>query len=176
MAAVLIARRFGPTGPVAPEYDVLFPLSGTGFLVALVLGGVAQIILVLMAFFTIILALRLALRRNDLAVIGATLLCSVAAFILLVPGYGPMEAAVRALAWCVCLGLLSMRFGLVAGTVGAFLLGVTDMIPWTTDLSAWYSGRMWLVLGLLGALLVYGVVTALAGRSILRDPMLEGRG
>ena len=37
-------------------------------------------------------------------------------------------------------------------------------------------GRMWLVLGLLGALLVYGVVTALAGRSILKDPMLEGRG
>ncbi|HEV8224512.1 MAG TPA: hypothetical protein VGP74_04580, partial [Rubrobacteraceae bacterium] len=68
------------------------------------------------------------------------------------------------------------RFGLVAGTVGAFLMQVTDMIPWTTDLSAWYSGRMWLVLGLLGALLVYGVVTALAGRSILKDPMLEGRG
>jgi len=177
MAAVLIARRFGPTvGPAAPEYDVLYPLSGTGYLVALVLGVVAQLILVLMAFFTILLALRLALRRNDLAVIGATLLCSVAAFILLVPSYGPLEAAVRATAWCVCLGLLSMRFGLLAGTVGVFLLQVTDMIPWTTDLSAWYSGRMWLVLGLLGALLMYGVVIALAGRSILKDPMLEVRG
>jgi hypothetical protein len=30
------------------------------------------------------------------------------------------------------------------------------------------------VLGLLGVLLIYGVVTALAGRSILKDPIQEG--
>jgi hypothetical protein len=153
---------------------VLYPLSGTGIIVAMVLALAAQIILVLMAFLTIVLALRLAFRRNDLAVIGATLLCTLAAFFLLTSNYGTLGAAFRAGAWAVLLGVVGMRFGLLAAMVGAIVLQATDMIPWTTDLSAWYSGRMWLVLGLLGALLVYGVATALAGRSILKDPIQEG--
>jgi hypothetical protein len=171
-ALLLVSRRFGPSPSYEP--DVLYPLSGTGILVALVLGVAAQIILVLMAFLTIVLALRLAFRRSDLAVIGATLLCALAAFFLLAPNYGTLGAAVRAAAWGVCLGVLSMRFGLLAAMVGAVVVQVMDMIPWTTDLSAWYSGRMWLVLALLGALLVYGLVIALAGRSIFKDPMQEG--
>ena len=128
-----------------------------------------------MAFLTIALALRLALRRSDLAVIGATLMCTLAAFILLAPIYGMLGAAVRAVLWGVNLGVLSMRFGLLASLVGAFVLQVMDMIPWYDSISRpGYSGRMWLVLGLLGALLVYGVVTALAGRSIFKDPIQEG--
>jgi hypothetical protein len=172
-ALMMVARRFGPSSP-SYEPDVLYPLSGPGFVVALVLGVAAQTILVLMAFLTIVLALRLAFRRNDLAVIGATLLSALAAFFLLIPSYGTLGAAVRAVAWGFCLGFLSMRFGLLAAMVGVFVVQVMDMIPWTTDLSAWYSGRMWLMLALLGALLIYGVVTALAGRSILKDPIQEG--
>jgi predicted Ser/Thr protein kinase len=172
-ALLLIAGRFGPSSP-SYDPDVLYPLSGTGIIVAMVLALAAQIILVLMAFLTIVLALRLAFRRNDLAVVGATLLCTLAAFFLLTPNYGTLGAAFRAGAWAVLLGVVGMRFGLLAAMVGAIVLQATDMIPWTTDLSAWYSGRMWLVLGLLGALLVYGVATALAGRSILKDPIQEG--
>jgi protein kinase-like protein len=173
-ALMLVARRVAPTGPPAPDFDVLYSLSGTGILAGVVLNAAAQTILVLMAFFTLVIAFRLAFRRNDLAVIGATLICVFAAFLLLIPSYGTLGAAVRAAAWGACLGVFSVRFGLLAGMTGAFVVQVMDEIPWTTDLSAWYSGRMWLVLALLGALLVYGVVTALAGRSILKDPIQEG--
>jgi hypothetical protein len=173
-ALLVVVRRFAPAGPPAPDYDVLRSLSGTGIVLALVLGLTAQIILVMTAFFTLVVAFRLAVRRNDLAVIAATLICAAGSFFLLIPTYGTLTAAVRAVLWGICLGVLGTRFGLLAALVGGYVIQVMDLIPWTTDLSAWYSGRMWLVLALLGALLVYGVVTALAGRSILRDPIQEG--
>jgi hypothetical protein len=67
--------------------------------------------------------------------------------------------------------MVGVRFGLLAGIVGAFVRVAIDIIPWTMDLSAWYSGRMVLVLGVLAALLAYGLAAALAGRSIFKDPI-----
>jgi hypothetical protein len=170
----LVVRLFVPTEPASPGQEALIALSGTGTAVAMALVSVGQCLLVVMAFFTIVLILQLGVRRSDLAVGLATLLCTVAAFFLLVGSYGPVGATIRAVTWGVCLGYLGPRFGLLASTVGAYVLQVADLIPWTTDISAWYAGRMWLMIALLAALLAYGVANALGGRSILKDPMLEG--
>jgi serine/threonine-protein kinase len=170
---LVVADRLAPDESPVASIQVMQTLSGSGFAVGLILGLAASVIVIVMAFFTIVLALRLVVRRSDVAVVVATLLCTLAAFPLLSPGYGTMGAAVRALAWGGCLGFLGFRFGLLAAFVGAFAFQVPDMIPWTTDLSAWYSGRMLLVLALLAALLVYGLANALGGRSIFRDPIGE---
>lgn len=170
-----IVSRFAETALPIASNEKLLSLAGTGFVLSAVLATPGGCVGAVMAFFTIVLILRLATRRNNVAVVAATLLCGAAAFPLLTPTYSPAEAALRAVAWVVCLGWIGTRFGLFASFVGIFLLQVFDIVPWTTDLSAWYAGRMWLVLALLGALLVYGVVTALGGRSILKDPMLEAR-
>jgi hypothetical protein len=171
-AAQVLATRLGPGGQAAPA-EKLYSLGIPGYIVASLLERPAQCILVVMAFFTIILILRLIVRRDDVAAVLATLACTLAAFPLVFSGSGMASVAVVSLAWGVCLGFLGLRFGLLAAFVGAYIFQVLDLIPWTTHFSDWYSGRMWTALAALAVLLAYGVVTALGGRSILKDPMTE---
>ena len=43
------------------------------------------------------------------------------------------------------------------------------------DLSSWYADRALVPVAILFAMLGYGAATALAGRSILGDPLRDGR-
>ena len=68
---------------------------------------------------------------------------------------------------------VALRFGFLAATIGGSLVQIAAVMPWTTDLSVWYSDRMLVAIAILGSLLVYGFVIALGGRAIFKDPILD---
>jgi hypothetical protein len=68
---------------------------------------------------------------------------------------------------------VALRFGFLATLISAFLVRALENTPWTTHLSAWYSGRTLIVVTLFGALMIYGFLISLGGRSIFRDPIAE---
>jgi serine/threonine-protein kinase len=169
----LAATRLAPTQSTGPPFGIFDSLGGTGYLLAAVLYDAAISVLIALGFFSILLLARLVLRRNDLAVVVAVLVIGLATYFGNLPDLGLIGAAVAALG-SVALAMVGVRFGLLAGFMGAFVRTALDMISWTTDLSAWYSGRMLLLLAVLAMLLMYGVATALAGKSIFKDPIQEG--
>ena len=173
---LLLARRFLPAPPPQPPYNLYDSLTGTGGALGAVLYSAAVAALVVMGYFTVLLLARLTLRRNDLAIAAAIVLNGVYFSFAFSSAFGPVQGIVLAAAWTVGLAWVGLRFGFLAVLVGSFVLQAVPFVPWTTDLSAWYAGRMMLAVALLGALLAYGLVTALAGRSILKDPMMEERG
>ena len=66
------------------------------------------------------------------------------------------------------------RFGLFAVVAGLFVSSLLATFPVTFDFSAWYIGASLTALGAALALGVYGFHTALAGRPLLRDELLDG--
>ena len=58
--------------------------------------------------------------------------------------------------------------------VAGFVAQVLVAFPLTFDLSAWYSEASLFALGTVLVLAVWSFRVALAGRSVLRDELLEG--
>lgn len=67
-----------------------------------------------------------------------------------------------------------VRIGLVAFIVDAFVWTLFISSPMTLQTSAWYSSAGYVSLGVVGAMAVYGFKTALAGRPVLKDPVVAG--
>jgi hypothetical protein len=172
-ALTLAAKPFGPTASTGPPSQIFDSLAGTGVMLGSVLYIAAISVLIALGFFSVLLITRLTLRRNDLAVVAAILVIGLGTYSGNVGDVGPLRAIAAAVG-STGLAMVGIRFGLLAGFVGAFVRTAIDIIPWTMDLSVWYSGRMVLVLAVLAALLIYGLATALAGRSIFKDPIQEG--
>jgi hypothetical protein len=70
--------------------------------------------------------------------------------------------------------LVLMRFGLLAAAVAALVGIVMSSTVGSFDLSSWYADRALVPMVLLLGLLLYGAMTALAGKSIFGDPLREG--
>ncbi len=62
---------------------------------------------------------------------------------------------------------MMMRYGLLALAVNFYVMVVLETAPITTDLSAWYAVSAVPALLVVGGIAVYGLVVALAGRSLL---------
>ena len=162
----------GSARPPEPPVNLYLSLGGPAF--ANVLYGTAIAFLQLMGYFTLLLVARLALRRNDLAIGVAIVVIGLFSFMGGDTSTSPIGAVVVALVASVGLTVIALRFGFFAALVGGVLCLIIPVTPWTTDPSVWYSGQMMIVVAAFGALLLYGLLTALGGRSILKDPMLEG--
>jgi hypothetical protein len=174
-ALTLAAQRLAPTVSTRPPFQIFDSLAGTGLLLGSLLYNAAISVLIALGFFSVLLLARLTLRRNDLAVAAAILVIALGTYSGNAGDVGPIRAIAAAVG-SAGLAMVGVRFGLLAGIVGAFVRVAIDIIPWTMDLSVWYSGRMILVLAVLAALLIYGLAAALAGRSIFKDPIQEGAG
>ena len=72
--------------------------------------------------------------------------------------------------------LVLMRFGLLAAVAMAFAGLVMSSVVASFDLSSWYADRALVPITVLVAILGYGAITALAGKSILGDPLREPAG
>ena len=176
-ACLLLARRFLPAPPPSPPYPLYDSLAGPGILMGSVLYSAAIAVLTVMGFFTVLLLARLTLRRNVLAIAVTIVLLGLFFFVPWSQTFGPVQGAVLSVVWTLGMVWVGLRFGFLSVMVGAFVILTVPTVPWTTDLSAWYSGQMLLAVACLGILFAYGLMTALAGRSILKDPMVEeGRG
>ena len=65
-----------------------------------------------------------------------------------------------------------VRIGLVAAIVDAFVWTLFATSPMTLQTSAWYSSAGYVSMGIIAAIAVYGFKTAVAGRLVLKDPVL----
>jgi hypothetical protein len=164
------------TGTERLNRDLIDSLSGVGGVLAGMATYATGAGLVVMAFFTLVLICRMLLRSNR-AAIATTVAFFSALFVMGgVPEVGLVAAAVGGVIGMVSFAYVALRFGFLAAMVGGGLVQVAALVPWTTDLSVWYSDRMLVAIATLGALLLYGFVIALGGRSIFRDPILDREG
>jgi hypothetical protein len=69
--------------------------------------------------------------------------------------------------------LVMLRFGFVASLFTWFTAGMVSTMPWTTDFGGWFAPQVMLGWVVLLAILGYGFVTAVGGRSLLTDPLMD---
>jgi hypothetical protein len=121
--------------------------------------------------FTLLVALRFVLRKNLLAVIAMVLLLS----IVNTP-FAPKTFALNlafALLWTAMSVVVALRFGYVALIVSWAVNLMAERLPWTTDFGAWFAPQLMLAWVMILALLAYGFMTAVGGRSLFRDPLSD---
>ncbi len=138
-------------------------LSGAGPAAANVVDHFVHALLIVMQGLFVLFLLRLLLKR---AWIAAALFVLI--FVLVAdanPTYPSISWPVTALGFSLFV-LVLVRYGLVAATVGTFIITLVLNTPSTTSLSAWHAQAMILPVVSVLALLAYGFHTALAGRPV----------
>ena len=161
-------------GPERLAPALMGSLSGIGTMLAGIATFAAGSPQIVMAFFTLLLIGRIVLRSNVVAIVVAVLFIGGFYYLGGAAWGSPLAAAISTAVGVGAFAFLALRFGFLAALIGGFLVQVAWITPWTTQLSAWFSGRMLLVVVLFGALMIYGLVTALGGRALFKDPIGEG--
>ena len=160
--------------PIVPDMPDLQTICGGRFLLGKLLTPVGIWWLFFILFFFFIL--RLLLKRQWLAFVVLLLLFVIPGMFVRQPGYS-WTAQVGAAAFAALnisiIMLVLIRFGLVAALAATTLLELLRIMPLTFDPSVWYSNVTFVVLGFIGAMAIYGFHTALAGRSLFRDELLD---
>jgi hypothetical protein len=152
-----------------PLLNVTESLAGLGNMVSGLLYWAAISVLVVMAFFALLLIFRAVIGSNAAGIVGAIAVFGVLASLDTSLELGVITTVVTGVVLAVGVAFVGLRFGFLAALVGVFVRQVVLTIPWTTNVSAWYSDRVFLAVVILGALLAYGFLTALGGKSIFRE-------
>lgn len=117
-----------------------------------------------------LLLFRLALRRTWLAVAVTSILAAFS-FLPEHPAdqvtYLCMLPAILLLFWFVL-----FRFGLLSILLGVSIADLLRQMPLTLDLSSWYAAPSLLTLGVVLGIALWALRACLAGRRIVRDPIL----
>jgi hypothetical protein len=141
-------------------------LQGVRAAVGVLVGAIPTGLLRVMFLFFLFFLLRVILRRQWLAIAVFLLLIS----LLALTDPVPLVTFVAGLMAFGSLILLIVRWGLLALAV-SWLLPV--FMPFTINLSAWYSGYGIIPAGTTLAVSIWAFRTALAGRPLFRDGFLE---
>ncbi len=148
-------------------------LLGPRFQIGQILDG--TFVFIAMVFLVLLLGLRLLLRRDWLAFMVFIGLMPVLNFV----GAPADEALAMKLLkvvfdsfFLVAIVLVLVRYGLLALVYFCFFVVVLG-IPAMFGLSGWQSEASWTAIIFITALTVYGFHTALAGRPLFRDELLQ---
>lgn len=174
IAAFALAPKLGLGHVPSLSNGTMFESLGNGGYtgVNIAYAGSVCVLGVLQWLFALLIV-RLVARRTDVALVLTGLLW------VFYNSAGPAPD----LGWklAILIGLLNtaglifvIRFGLLATVAGAFTGLVLSGTATTLDFSSWYAGLALLPMGLLVAIAGYGAMTALAGKSILGDPLEDG--
>jgi serine/threonine-protein kinase len=170
IASLYLARTLGLTrDPVQIPAEVLQMTIDPAHILSGTSWALAVAFLNTITFYTVLVLLRFVLRSNRAAAVGVILTFT----FVLVP-YGRPEAwlaAGFALVSTIVTAFVALRFGFVASAVSLLVLQLAGVFPWTTDLGAWFAPQTLLSWGVIGALLAYGFLTAVGGKSLFRDPL-----
>ncbi len=146
---------------------------GPRFQIGQILDG--EFVFVALLFLFLLLGLRLLLRRDSLAFLALIGLMTVLNF---VGAAADEPLAMKFLAvvfdsfvW-VAVVLVLVRYGLLASVFFWFFINVLS-IPAMCGLSGWQSEPSWTAILFITAITVYGFHTALAGRPLFRDELLQ---
>jgi serine/threonine-protein kinase len=124
----------------------------------------------------LLIALRVLLRTQWIAVPVYVVVCMAISFSLPAGSYGTATVLISVLAWLLRYSLfvlVVMRFGLLSFAVMLLVDFRLWDLPITLDFSAWYATGSIVAILTLVALAAYGFHTALAGRPLLRDELLD---
>jgi serine/threonine-protein kinase len=160
--------------PTAPGYFDLQVLYGGRFLLGNLLTPVGIWWLFFILFFFFIL--RLMLKRQWLAFIVLLMLFAIPNIMVRSPGFSLSAHACKAAFGILGLSIMMLvliRFGLVAALAAGIITDLLRSMPLTFDPSVWYANTSFIALGFIGAMALYGFHTALAGRSLFKDELLE---
>ncbi len=149
----------------------LLPLDWLGS----ALGDIYNSIFVPALVLTILVLLRIFLRRDWIAVVayvGVMTLMNVLGRTATTPASVHMVLlwTVTLVAMFTVMVYTLFRFGLLAGMVASCLLPILSAFLFTSDLGRWYAPGSLLILALIGGLYLYGFVISLGGRRLFSDP------
>jgi serine/threonine-protein kinase len=168
----LIPEMFGAS-PALPSWGEWSsePLRGTVYAFVSVLGIHTQHLFEIIYPLTSVLMFRLLLRRNDLAVVGVSLV----AFVLFFPESGSIPGYVVGLSAALVISwLVLFRSGLLAFATMFVVNSMLSELPLTLHPPGWYVGVMLLLLAFILAPALWGFWTSQGGRSLFRDEILGG--
>lgn len=156
------------TGPPIPDF------SGDSMLhvrqaIATVLGGIPRSLFFPLAMFFVLFLLRTILRKSWLAMVAMVLILGTGGFLR----DDSLVVGLLGLLWPIILVLTLTRWGLFPLMIGDFVDDLFHGFPFTLNLSTWYAGTSLFALALAVAFGVYGFHTALAGRALFKDELLE---
>ncbi|UCC31833.1 MAG: protein kinase, partial [Phycisphaerales bacterium] len=165
----LVASWLGSPPPQPPAPKLLNTLLGGRYVAAVFLENGVTAVFTGLAALMLFLLLRVVLRRQWLAIV-------VFLSVFTVVNALPANHYALWLGWALVNAsflFLLLRFGLFAAVAGIFVSSFFATFPVTFDFSAWYIGASLTALVAALALGVYGFHTALAGRPLVEDRLLE---
>jgi hypothetical protein len=167
-AATLIRGMRGLLDVPEAGFYPLDPLLGGRLIFTNLLVAVPSGVFTAMLFLLVLVILRVLLRRPWLAFLVAALVITVLTgarswgdLVLYAPFVGFTLAVL-------------VRWGVLAGALAVTVSMLTSYAPMTIHLGAWYGGATMVTTVVVLALTGYGFLTALAGRPILSEGLLDG--
>jgi serine/threonine-protein kinase len=151
--------------PTPPEWIEAPALSGLRAQLGQVASAMLQAPLTALATLFVLLLLSIVLRKDWLATIAGCLLAIGIAFL---PGENPL---VDIFFTALCTGIFIfglMRFGLLSAVFAYLSIQLLDVMPMTTNLSAWFASATILVVVILFGLAGYGAFTSIGGRTAFK--------
>ncbi|MBP6001901.1 MAG: protein kinase [Pyrinomonadaceae bacterium] len=150
-----------------PNLNLIDPLKLSNIFPAIFSDSISQALIVALGLSFFILFFGLILRRKWL---GAVAVWLILIAVTLSPSFAPLEIVSVILANTL-LVFIATRFGVVA-VMALWFFNILDDIPFTTDISAWYSGNFILFVIVLLATSFYGFYTSTAGQKLWQGKLL----
>jgi serine/threonine protein kinase len=153
--------------PLLPALDIL---QGARSAAGLWLGNALSGVFGVLAFFFVLIFLRVVVRNRWLAA---------ALFVLLftLPKYfASHHPLIDTPIWIVIYGISAfavVRFGLLTLAAAVFTANLLLNLPYTLNWSRWYAGTFWCVLLSVVALAAWGYYSSLAGKRLLKEDFFD---
>jgi serine/threonine-protein kinase len=168
----LLSIQLGWKMPQFPFGNGLWVTAGAPSLVTLWLNHLMGALQSALAIAMIFLVLRLVLRRPRVALIAG-----VAVLLLAMNGgqviSGTWVDRFNVVAFTTLLTFVIHRFGLLAAATVLFVDNVVTDVPWTTDLSAWWSTPTLLTMSLMIGLVSFAFYAARRGEPLFGNVLAD---
>ena len=167
-----LERHFGLSiDPPRLSGDMLDTMISAPQIVAQVAYAMAIGFLRATTFYTILVIFRFVLRNNRLAAVATLLFLALSEL-----NYGSKAVGVDAVYGVIMIGLgvaIALRYGYVALLAAWFVGTLADSLAWSLNFNSWVAPQTMFAWGIVLALLGYGFMTAVGGKSIFSDPLSD---
>jgi serine/threonine-protein kinase len=172
IAAQSLERHLGfPIDPPRLSTELLETMIHALPILAQVCLALALGLLRATLLYTILVFFRFVFRNSLLAAI-ATLLCFMVALSDFSSKALGVDLVVMFVIWSGSV-VIALRYGYVAMQIAVAVGLLGDSLAWSLDFNSWVAPQTVFAWGILLALLAYGFLTAVGGRTLFRDPLSD---